>query len=621
MNKSDNSSRSAVARAALAILLLVATAPLRADDEDAGKTKLPEFLVTESRVANDEPAGTLAMPVSALRYEPRVDVQARNFAEAQADVSVRGGVFESTGIRVGAAALSDPQTGHYFFELPIAPEMLRAPVVQTGLDNAQRGFNAGSGTVEYAWSPIRAGGRAGAAAGENGYHRESLYGAATRAFRDGAGVLGADFAVAQSQSDGAIPFGDHEFSRANGRLQWRTANAQTDAFVGYQRKFFGWPNLYTPFGFNETENLQTVLALLNHSWRDAHGNEFNAAAFYRRNKDDYEFNRAVPGASNPFQHTTWMRGVDVAGRIQFAEAAMRYSLDVVHDRLASTALTFGRFNDRTLSKATLVPEIVTTLGNGQLVSRGGAAFDHSDRDGSAWSPLAGFAWRNPTNQLVRLDYSEATQLPSYTALNSNSAAGLFRGNSNLGRSRARNLELGASTEWRGWTLDAAAFRRWDDRLVDWTFRTGVIARTANPVDTVTDGFEVLATHRSPRLDVTLGYAWLRKRSDYDTALVDASFYALNFPEHRATAALRWRIGEGFELRSDNEYRVQAPNALRTIGGDRALLSSAGLYYLPPRWRGWEFSVLIDNVWDSDFQEVPAVPASPRQWAAAVAFRW
>ncbi|MBI2513423.1 MAG: TonB-dependent receptor [Opitutae bacterium] len=609
-------------RAASALLLLAfsSAALLRADDDSRG-TKLPEFVVTESRVANDEPAGTLAMPVSALRYEPRVDVQARNFAEAQADVSIRGGVFESTGVRVGAAALSDPQTGHYFFELPVSPELLRAPAVLTGLDNAAGSFNAGTGTVEYAWSPVRTGGRASLAAGEHGFRRESLYGAATRAFHDGRDVLGADFAVAQSKSHGAIPFGDHDFSRANGRLQWRTANAQTDAFVGYQRKFFGWPNLYTPFGFNETENLQTVLAVVNHSWHDAHGNKFAAAAFYRRNKDDYEFNRAVPGASNPFQHTTWLRGVDLAGRVQLAEAAVRYSLDVAHDNLQSTALTFGRFHDRTLSKATLVPEIVTALGDGQLISRAGATFDRSDRDGSAWSPLAGLSWSNPASQGVRLEYSETTQLPSYTALNSNAAAGLFRGNPNLGRSRARNLELGASTEWRGWKLEAAAFRRWDDQLVDWTFRTGVIARTANPVDTVTDGLEALASYRSARVDATLGYAWLHKRSDYGSASIDASFYALNFPEHRATAAVRWRLGGGFELRSDNEYRVQTPNVLRTTGGRHALLSSAGLYYLPPAWRGWEFSAIVDNLWDSDFQEVPAVPASPRQWAVAAAFRW
>jgi hypothetical protein len=601
-------------------LVLVATATSVAQERDI-RTTLPAFVVVGSRVANDEPAGTLPMPVSALRYEPRVDVQARNFAEAQTDVSLRGGVFESTGVRVGTAAVADPQTGHYLMELPIAPEMLQSPAVLTGFAGAAGGFNATAGTVQFDWAPVRDGGRVSLAAGENGFNRQSLYGAATRRVR-GDDLLGADVAVARSRSDGAVPFGDHDFERANGRLQWRTERSQTDAFVGYQRKFFGWPNLYTPFGFNETENLQTVLALVNHAWRDGQGNEFNAAAFYRRNKDDYEFNRAVPGASNPFLHTTWLRGLDIAGRVQFpAAVAVRYSFDVARDHLRSTALTFGRFNDRTLYKAALVPEVTTAAGAGTLLTRAGVAFDDSDRDRSAWSPVAGIEWRGGAGERFGLEYSEATQLPSYTALNSNPSAGLFRGNPDLARSRARNLEIGGSLERHGWTFEGTLFRRWDDRLVDWTYRRGVTARTANAVDTVTDGVEALATRRSSRIDVTFGYAWLRKRSDYGTAAVDASFYALNFPEHRATAAIRWRVGRGLELRSDNEYRVQAPNFLRTVGGTRGLLSSAGLYYMPPAWRGWEFSIVADNLWDSDFQEVPAVPASPRQWSAGASWRW
>lgn len=606
-----------ISAAFFSVVVIFANALAREGDDS---TRLPDFTVFGSRVANDEPAGTLAMPVSALRYEPRVDVQARNFAEAQADVSLRGGVFESTGVRIGSAAISDPQTGHYVFELPVAPEMLRGPMVVTGLSGAANGFNAATGTVQFGWAPIRGGGRISVAGGEHGFNRESLYAAAIRSIHDEQ-TLAADFAVARSRSDGAVPFGDHDFSRVNGRVQWRTTQAQTDVFVGYQRKFFGWPNLYTPFGFNETDNLQTVLALLNHAWRDTQGNEFNAAAFYRRNKDDYEFNRAVPGASNPFQHTTWLRGLAIAGRATNGALSARYTLDVAHDNLRSTALTFGRFNDRTLYKATLVPEFVAPAGAGSLLTRAGAAFDRSDRDGSAWSPLAGMDWRNGAGDGVGLEYSEATQLPSYTALNSSPGAGLFRGNPNLSRSRARNLEITGRCERFGWIFESAAFRRWDDRLVDWTYLRGVTARTANPVDTVTDGVEVLATRRSRHLDVTLGYAWLRKHSDYGTTTVDASFYALNFPEHRATAAIRWRWAGGFELRSDNEYRIQSPNFLRTTGGTHALLSSAGFYYLPPGWRGWEFSVVVDNLWESDFQEVPAVPAAPRQWSAGASWRW
>src|SRR5690349_12581696 len=94
-----------------------------------GVVSLPEVTIYSPRVANQSPAATFAMPVSALRYEPRVDIQGRNLAEAQADVTIRGGIFENTGFRLGGATLVDPQTGHYFVEIPVAPAMLGAPEI------------------------------------------------------------------------------------------------------------------------------------------------------------------------------------------------------------------------------------------------------------------------------------------------------------------------------------------------------------------------------------------------------------------------------------------------------------------------------------------------------------
>lgn len=217
---------------------------------------------------------------------------------------------------------------------------------------------------------------------------------------------------------------------------------------------------------------------------------------------------------------------------------------------------------------------------------------------------------------VYLEYAQAAQFPTYTALNSNPAAGLFRGNRDLGATRSHNLELGASLSRGAWQVEAAAFHRRDDDLVDWTF-PGV--RTATALDLDTYGLEVVVAYRSARFDAVAGYQWLRKRTDFD-ASVTGSYYALNFPRHRLTAAFTWRLGLGVELRFDNEVRTQERNVLRTTG-DEALLSNWGIYYLPPRLRGWEFSLLVDNVWDDDFQEVPSVPASRRQISGGVSHRW
>src|SRR5512141_2317200 len=99
------------------LLLLASHCVLLAEDV----YELPKYTTYSDQVANQTPVATFAMPVSGLRYEPRVDVQARNLAEGQADVTIRGGTFENTGFKVGALSLYDPQTGHYLAEIPIAP--------------------------------------------------------------------------------------------------------------------------------------------------------------------------------------------------------------------------------------------------------------------------------------------------------------------------------------------------------------------------------------------------------------------------------------------------------------------------------------------------------------------
>ncbi|MFI5335752.1 MAG: TonB-dependent receptor plug domain-containing protein [Opitutales bacterium] len=612
-------------RSTLLVLPLVPALLWAQDAAGTDPLQLPPAEVRSSRVANQEPVGTIAMPVSALRYEPLVDLQARNLGEAQADVSIRGGIFENSAFRVGGVTLSDPQTGHYFAEIPIAPAMLTAPQILTGADQALLGFDANAGSVAYGWAPVTNRGELGAGWGQFGTRRASLYqGVVAPAPVAGATVAG-DLDLAHSQSDGAIPNGDHHFDRVSGRLQFRTASSQTDLFAGYQAKFFGWPNLYTPFNSPESENLQTLLLALNHRVDLGRGDYYQFAAYYRRNKDDYAFDRFAPlGAVHPYQHTTWVQGAELEGRQAAGDGwALRYGAQLMADALRSTTLNFGRFHHRLYEKFSLAPETAFALGAGTAAVRAGATYDGTNRDGSAVSPLAALDWvpASPAGLTkLSLQYAQTTQVPNYTALNSSATAGLFRGNPDLGRETSRNLEAGATWSSGPWNATAAVFHRQDNSLVDWTYVQGVFGRTANPVDIGINGFETVLTRRGRTLDLVFGYTWLDKSADYRGAAVDASFYALNFARHRFTAAVVARLGYGCELRLDNEYRLQEPDLLRTSGRE-AFLSSLGFSWRPSGLRALELTLAVDNLWQSSFQEVPAVPASPRQVSAGATWRW
>ena len=135
------------------------------------------------------------------------------------------------------------------------------------------------------------------------------------------------------------------------------------------------------------------------------------------------------------------------------------------------------------------------------------------------------------------------------------------------------------------------------------------------------GLEWVARRTWGRFDTVIGHSWLGKDADYRGAAVDASFYALNHARHRLTAALTARLTPRTDLRVDNSFRQQAPNLLRTIGGDRALHTAVGLHHRPAALRGLELAVQVDNAWDDDFQDIPAVPAARRQWSASVSRRW
>src|SRR5271170_3761828 len=149
---------------------------------------LPAVTVYSPSVANQSPAGTFTMPVSALRYEPLVDIEPRNMAEAQSDVTIRGETFENTGLQVGALSIFDPQTGHYLMEVPVAPSMLGAPEILTGAGHAIETMNSTGGAVAYGWRQIANAGFATGSVGNDGLAREEIY--------DGWSGTGAEHAAA-----------------------------------------------------------------------------------------------------------------------------------------------------------------------------------------------------------------------------------------------------------------------------------------------------------------------------------------------------------------------------------------------------------------------------------------
>jgi len=586
---------------------------------------LPTLVINGQETANLRPVTTYASPVSNLEFNPRIDFQSRNMAEAQGDVTIRGGIFEGTGFRVGSATLIDPQTGHYFAELPIAPEMLTAPDVLVAADNALYGFNSTVGTLSYGWSQIQDGGSVTIGGGDNDLNFQRIHNALTGQLGDSVDwSWGAEIEHSRSESDGTIKYGDHDFDRTIGRVQLVGPNSQTDFFAGYQSKFFGWPELYAaPFGSNETENIKTRLFLINHQQSYAERSYWEATAYHRRNSDHYTFNRFAPNKA--FVHETEVTSLGISGLHAIDDAfGINYAAQFTADEIDSTNLE-NSFTSRTYTKVSVLPEYRFDLDDGEsLKLRAGASFDDTNRNDSELSAIGDITWeRNNgkgSSEAIYLAYSEASQVAGYTAIGAGTT-GLFASDPNLDRETSQNLELGGRIKRGDWSFEGAIFYRGDDDLVDWTFdANSPNARSASNVDIETFGVELIASKRWDTIEAIASYTFLDKDEDYGDDTIAGSFYALNYANHRVTLGAIWTPIDMIQVRIDNEWRSQEDNALRG-SDDEALFTHIGLSVFPPQVDGLELFVAVDNAWDDDFEDVPGTPGRSDQFSAGATYRW
>lgn len=614
---------------ALSLSVFLASASLAQTDSQSqldADEEITEITVSAVRVANERPAGTYTAPVTALRFDPSTEIQSRGIAEGQSDITVRGSVFENTGFKLGAVTISDPQTGHYAADLPIDPAMMSAAGVHQGIDNAILGFNSAVATISYSMRHVDSGGHLSLGTGSDDLNFQSLRFAGSRTDAGGREIAAA-LSIARSESDGTVANGDHRFSRYNLQLQQSGDQTQSDLLLAYQDKFYGWPGAYTGFAsLAEIDDTQTTLLVANHRHEVGHG-WWEIGGFYRRLVDDYDFDRTTreSGVPGSFEHETRNYAVGLQGLFQGGRVSWRYGGQVTADELVrSTDLTNGRFNDRTYVTLTVVPSIDVDLDSGHSLNlRAGASVDYSTRDSNAVLPLIGISYAIPaTDGLTEfaVEYAATSQLPGYTALNSN-PSGLFGGNADLGRERAKQLSVSASRTSDSWHGSVAVFSRRDDDLVDWTFATGApFSRQANAVDIDVIGFEALLTRQWAGVDLVAGYTYLDKDANYGTAPVDASFYALNFARHRATLALRYRFAGSFELGIDNEYRHQEENSLR-VGDTSTYLGSLSLQWRSEGLNGLGVSFVVDNLTDSEYQPFPGTPAAGRQVSLSASYAW
>jgi hypothetical protein len=145
-------------------------------------------------------------------------------------------------------------------------------------------------------------------------------------------------------------------------------------------------------------------------------------------------------------------------------------------------------------------------------------------------------------------------------------------------------------------------------------------RQANSVDLDVIGWESIISFRKDPVQLSLSYAYLDKKSDYGTAAVDASYYALNYAQHRLTMSVVCDLTDNIQLQADSSLRRQRDNQLRQSSRDAFELNIGAVWVVDDSGH-WVLSVMGENLTNSNFQHFPGALATRRQVTGQIQWRF
>jgi outer membrane cobalamin receptor len=198
-----------------------------------------------------------------------------------------------------------------------------------------------------------------------------------------------------------------------------------------------------------------------------------------------------------------------------------------------------------------------------------------------------------------ISYSHSSRQPSYTELNYESPGSL----GNRGLEPEESIEGEGGIKWTDGALlscKVSVFTRRTENTVDWIKASSDSPRweATNIGDVETMGTEMEVVYTPvPLAQLHFLYTYLDKNSETNFY---ASRYVMDFPEHYLKFIAKCRITQQLELAFSQTLRIQRDNQLRNSDNVGAV-GDIYLKLVPPKEKGIEFTLSVDNLWNDDFE--------------------
>lgn len=534
-----------------------------------------------------------------LHYVAGVDIRQRGAHGVQADAGIRGSTFDQVLILINGIKISDAQTGHHSLNLPIDVDNIERIEVLKGPAARIFGQNAFAGAINIITkNPDKAFIKLQAIGGSNGLGGFRISAAQTN------DKVKHYLSASRDFSDGYQYNTAYTINNFFYQSQVNTNVGKLSMLAGYTDRAFGANGFYASPAFTDQyETVQTSLAAVTLQTQPSEKVSLHHRIYWRRNFDDYIFNRFNPSAYRNL-HLNNTVGYEANATLTHNHGSTGLGLDVNQLWLRSTNL-----GDRERTVVTLFVEHRIELLNKRFHLTPGIQFNFYSDFGANIFPGIDAGLNLTQHVAVFGNMGYTYRVPTYTDLYYSDPANL--GNPELQPEYAISYEGGLkliqSKKVQG---QVSYFVRDGKRIIDWTkVQESDPWRPDNLIGINMQGIDLNISWKPAKfIAVNAGYTYIDADKVSDSGFSRYAFENLN---HQVQGGVTLFYSKSFSHSINYRYC------------DRANLPDYHLVDTRLMWQGKTFGAFTDltNIFDVTYKETNLVTMPGRWFKLGVSYRF
>ncbi len=604
--------------------------PVELEELEVTASRAPIALNQAARIVTVITAPEIAASPAAsiqdlLEYAAGVDVRQRGAGGTQSDISIRGGTFDQIAVLLNGINLTNPQIGHYSFDLPVNLSDIERIEIISGPSSRIFGASAFAGAINIVTRTSQS----------NSINTDNYAGMhETWKVEGGLDLASARFnqrlSAGYASSGGYRPNTDYRQLNLFWQSQVLTSSGNFRFQAGYTDKGYGANSFYSAAHPNQYDHTRRFFL--------SAGGETNGKVrlvpkvYWTRHFDRYELYRSDPPATytghnyhetevygaNLNAVTDWALGRTTAGveirnegvRSNVLGLPMPEPMNVPFEHGAQYLKSYNRTNSSYFLEHNLLLARFT-LSVGVL-----ANYISTRNDGMHFYPGVDASYRIADDVRLYGSWNRALRMPTFTDLFYESP--VIKGNVNLQPEESESFEIGVKYATYFLRTYLAGFYHKGTNMIDWMKKNpDDIWESRNLTKVNNLGLET-GLSLLPREwlgerflieRITLGYAYIHQDKNSNDWI---SKYVLEYLRHKFTAQVNHRVFGPVTAAWQVRWQDRAGSFTLYEHGKPARQEPYAPYAMVDLKLNWQHKALtvymeVNNLLDTDYYDLGNIP--------------